>query len=180
VRWPPRRAAPVPARSCRLDRRAAAGRPTRRWSRRRVCAGSSNRGVRLPAAAQRHDVRQTETIGTDRVALSEIQRAQVSKRLAAFCDARVPSAVRDKVRLGFRVKGGEVVLFEERPAFQAPHEWREMSVAKFKYVETRRSWRLYCQHRDLRWHTYQSLPAAARFETLLDEVAADPTGIFWG
>jgi len=114
------------------------------------------------------------------VALSEIQRAQVSKRLAAFCDARVPAAIRDKVRLGFRVKGGEVVLFEERPAFQAPHEWREMSVAKFKYVETRRSWRLYCQHRDLRWHTYQSLPAAARFETLLDEVAADPTGIFWG
>ena len=48
------------------------------------------------------------------------------------------------------------------------------------YVETRRSWRLYCQHRDLRWHAYQSLPAAARFETLLDEVAADPTGIFWG
>ena len=114
------------------------------------------------------------------MALSEIQRAQVSKRLAAFCDARVPAAARSKVRLGFRLNGGEVVLFEERPAFQPPHEWREMPVAKFKYVGTQRLWRLYCQHRDLRWHAYQALPAASGFEKLLDEVAADPTGIFWG
>jgi len=59
------------------------------------------------------------------VTLSEIQQAQVTKRLAAFCESRVPASVRSKVRLGFRIKGSEVVLFEERPAFQAPHEWRE-------------------------------------------------------
>ena len=114
------------------------------------------------------------------MALSEIQRAQVTKRLTAFCDARVPAAVRNQVRVGFRVKGSEVVLFEERPAFQAPHEWREMVVAKFKYVGAQGLWRLYCQHRDLRWHSYQGLPAARSFDKLLDEVAADPTGIFWG
>ncbi len=114
------------------------------------------------------------------MALSEIQRAQVTKRLTAFCDARVPSAVRDKLRLGFRIKGNEVVLFEERPAFRPPHEWREMVVAKFKYVGTQRLWRLYCQHRDLRWHSYETLPAAQSFDRLLDEVAEDPTGIFWG
>ena len=86
------------------------------------------------------------------MALSETQRAQVTKRLTAFCDARVLPAVRDKLRLGFRIRGNEVVLVEERPAFQSPHEWREMAVAKFKYVGTQGQWRLYCQHRDLRWH----------------------------
>ncbi len=114
------------------------------------------------------------------MALSEIQRIQVTKRLAAFCDARVPPSVRDKVRLGFRIKGGEVLLFEERPAFHPPHEWEAMPVAKFKYVGTQRLWRLYCQHRDLRWHAYEALPAAQTFGKLLDEVATDPTGIFWG
>jgi hypothetical protein len=112
--------------------------------------------------------------------LSEIQRAQVTKRLGTFCDGRVPPRVRDKVRVGLRISGGEVVLFEERPAFRPPHEWREMPVAKFKYVGTQRLWRLYCQHRDLRWHQYEALPAAPSFAKLLDEVAADPTGIFWG
>lgn len=114
------------------------------------------------------------------MALSEIQQAQVTKRLAAFCESRVPASVRSKVRLGFRIKGSEVVLFEERPAFQAPHEWHEMVVAKFKYVRAKQAWRLYCQHRDLRWHAYMALPEARTFERLLDEVAADPTGIFWG
>lgn len=46
-------------------------------------------------------------------------------------------------------------------------------------VGTRREWRLYCQHRDFRWHAYQELPAASRFAELLDEVDVDPTGIFW-
>lgn len=114
------------------------------------------------------------------MALSEIQQEQVTKRLAAFCESRVPASVRSKVRLGFRIKGSEVVLFEERPAFQAPHEWHEMVVAKFKYVTAKQAWCLYCQHRDLRWHAYMGLPEARTFERLLDEVAADPTGIFWG
>jgi hypothetical protein len=73
-----------------------------------------------------------------------------------------------------------VTLYEERPAFQPPHDWQEMVVAKFTYVGTQREWRLYCQHRDLRWHSYQALPAASSFAKLLDEVDADPTGIFWG
>jgi len=114
------------------------------------------------------------------MALSEMQRAEVNRRLGAFCDARVPAAVRDKVRVGFRIKGSEVVLFEERPGFQRPEQWHEQAVAKFRYVGTQNVWRLYCQHRDLRWHTYEALPEAPHFKKLLDEVAADPTGIFWG
>jgi len=114
------------------------------------------------------------------MALSELQRARVTKRLAAFCDARVPASVRNKLRVGFRIKGNEVVLFEERPDFHLPNEWHEMAVAKFKYVGTRGLRRLYCQHRDCRWHEYQALPAARSFDQLLDEVDADPTGIFWG
>ena len=55
-----------------------------------------------------------------------------------------------------------------------------MVVAKFTYVATQRVWKLYCQHRDSRWHSYEALPRARKFDTLLDEVAADPTGIFWG
>lgn len=113
------------------------------------------------------------------MALSELQRADVNERLTAFCE-RVPADVRDKLRHGFRINGNEVVLFAERPKFRAPHEWREVPVAKFKYVGTEKAWRLYCQHRDLRWHAYQRLPVASRFETLLDEVASDPTCIFWG
>jgi Protein of unknown function (DUF3024) len=85
-----------------------------------------------------------------------------------------------KVRVGYRIAGNSVILYEERPAFHPPYDWQELVVAKFTYVETRRQWRLYCQHRDRRWHAYQALPAAANLSTLLNEVDRDPTGIFWG
>ncbi len=42
--------------------------------------------------------------------LSEIQREEVNRRLSAFCDARVPPAARNQVRVGFRIKGPEVVI----------------------------------------------------------------------
>ena len=41
------------------------------------------------------------------MALSEIQRTQVTNPLTAFCEARVPAAVRSKIRVGFRIKGGD-------------------------------------------------------------------------
>ena len=82
--------------------------------------------------------------------------------------------------MGFRVTRSSVVLFEERPAFHPPHHWHELPVAKFTYVGTRKVWRLYCQHRDLRWHSYERLPEAPSFKKLIDEVARDPSGIFWG
>jgi hypothetical protein len=114
------------------------------------------------------------------VALSEVQEAQVKKQLTEFCSKRASPAIRSKLRHGFRIEGSAVILFEERPAFRAPHEWRKMVVAKFTYVATKREWRLFCQHRDLRWHAYEALPAASSFAKLLAEVDADPTGIFWG
>jgi len=114
------------------------------------------------------------------MALSELQRAQVSRRLSDYCESRVPLRVRDQVRLSFRLAPHHVELFEERPRYDAPEIWMEHSIAKFRYVASRREWWLYCIRRDLRWHRYEPFPLARDFDKLLDEVDEDPTGIFWG
>jgi hypothetical protein len=112
--------------------------------------------------------------------LSELQRAQVTQVLTDFCERRVPPAIRDQLRHGFRIEGNAVELYESRPSFRPPHDWRELAIAKFRYVASRRHWRLYCQYRDLKWHEYQPRPLARSFKVLLREVTEDPTGIFWG
>jgi hypothetical protein len=114
------------------------------------------------------------------MALSELHRAQISRRLKALCDRRVPAHARSQVRLDFRLGTSDVVLFESRPAFKAPHEWRDHDIARFRFVAAANEWRLFCQFRDLKWRAYQPLPSAPDFETLLREVDRDPTGIFWG
>lgn len=112
--------------------------------------------------------------------LSEIQEADVRKRLGAFCAARVPPHARDRVRLGFRIDGNAVVVFEERPSFLRPAEWGESAVAKFRWVASRKVWQLFCRFRDGRWRGYEPFPESPTFAKLVDEVGADPTGIFWG
>ena len=114
------------------------------------------------------------------MAIAEFQRAQITKRLADYCEQRVPPAARDQVRLDFRISARDVVLFEARPRFDRPVEWLEHPVAKFRWVASHNEWRLYCQFRDLNWHEYEPLFAAPDFDTLLGEVDDDPTGIFWG
>jgi hypothetical protein len=78
------------------------------------------------------------------LALSQVQKAQVDRLLTAYCTKRVPPAVRSKVRVGYRIEGNAVTLYEVRPAFRPPHDWQEMVVAKLTYVGTQREWRLYC------------------------------------
>ena len=114
------------------------------------------------------------------MALSEIQLANLSKRLRGYCEKRVPPHVRDRLRLDFRISGSAVELFEVRPRFDNRKQWIEHGVAKFRYVASRKTWELFCLHRDLRWHAYQNLPRARSFDALLREVDEDPTAIFWG
>jgi hypothetical protein len=110
--------------------------------------------------------------------LADIQRAQVDRLLLPLC--QVPPHARLLLRKGFRVEGRAVILFESRPRIESPSEWMECPVAKFRYVESTATWRLFCQHRDLNWHRYEPRPESKALADLVDEVRSDPTGIFWG
>ena len=114
------------------------------------------------------------------MALSEVQTAEVRDLLGEFCDKRVPPDIRGQLRLGFRISGNKVTLFETRPRFKHPTEWGELAVAQFRYNQSRWEWALYWRDQHERWHLYERKRPAKRLETLLKEVDRDPTGIFWG
>ena len=112
--------------------------------------------------------------------ISPFQVAQVSKLLQEYCDARVPPEIRAELEARFRFEGNSVILFERRPAFNRPGEFVEPVVAKFRYYVQRQVWVLYWRDRNQRWHRYERIPPSPAFDDLLNEVDADPTGIFWG
>ena len=120
------------------------------------------------------------TVLERRMALSSEQQDQIMQTLDAFCDERVPIAVRDKVVLQYRIRGNDVVLFEKRPFFRQPKRWIESPVAKFRYNKSATLWTLQWPDRNTKWHDYEHIDAAEDFEALLLEVDQDPTGIFWG
>ena len=112
--------------------------------------------------------------------LDDTDRQIITTVLDAFCEARVPIMVRDKVVLQYRIHRHDVVLFERRPRFTNPAQWTESAVAKFRLNKTTGTWSLLWRDRNSRWHRYERCGPAPDLETLVKEVDADPTGIFWG
>ncbi len=66
------------------------------------------------------------------------------------CDRRIPPHIRYELRLAFRIEDPAVSLFEERPAFRDRSRWIEIPVAKFRYYNGLKEWRLF-------WRTFPSL-----------------------
>lgn len=106
--------------------------------------------------------------------------ARVSEILEAYCSSRVPPHAADRLRMKHRVVGLAVYLVESRPHFQHRTWWFDQDVAKFRYRVKDGRWLLYWSDRNNRWHEDEYRPPARRFQTLLDHVDRDPTGIYWG
>jgi hypothetical protein len=55
-----------------------------------------------------------------------------------------------------------------------------MAIAQFRFDPSTGQWTLYCADRNSKWHKYLDVEPTSRFDTLLEEVNKDPTGIFFG
>ena len=112
--------------------------------------------------------------------LSETVKQQVETLLRRFCERRVPVEARDKVRLTYDFRGNAVTLYEDRPRGKDPGQWGHMAIAQFRFDQANEEWTLYCADRNSKWHEYLEVDPTSRFESLLEEVDQDPTGIFFG
>ena len=112
------------------------------------------------------------------MALSQFTQKFVEKKLKWFCREKIPEMHRHRVKLGFRIEGDIVTLFEERPMYCDPLSWIKMDVAQFRYSDEENRWALYFTDRDCRWREYYLKPKMD-FEILLREVDEDPLHMFW-
>jgi hypothetical protein len=114
------------------------------------------------------------------MALPELVKLTVEKKLSEYCRKKVPPHVADQLKVGFRFRGNSVTLFEARPQFSDPRQWVEIPIAQCRFDPETAQWSLYCADRNSRWHRYVDLAPSKNFEKLLQVIDNDPTGIFWG
>lgn len=102
--------------------------------------------------------------------------------MAAFCQRRVPSHVRDEVRLEHVVRGNAITIVERRPPWRPEYgpEWTTMRIAQLRFDGATSTWTLWWADRNGRWDRYWDLDATPDIDLLLAEIDEDPTAIFWG
>ena len=69
------------------------------------------------------------------MALPESTKQFAEKRLDTYCDERVPPHTRHQVRLGYKIRGNYVTLYEERPSFLDYEAWVDIKVAQSQKPE---------------------------------------------
>jgi hypothetical protein len=86
------------------------------------------------------------------------------------------------MRVECKIRGGAITLVERRAPWQpAPAaEWSAVDIAQLRYDERSRSWGLYWPRATGRWLRYDGISCSPDVDTLLDEIDADPSGVFWG
>ncbi|MCK4414188.1 MAG: DUF3024 domain-containing protein [Candidatus Eisenbacteria sp.] len=114
------------------------------------------------------------------MSLPALVRQHLETKLSTYCQQRIPLHMRDQIRIGFKIRGNSVTLFEERPSFRDPSEWGTIAIAQMRYEQDARTWKLFSTDRSSKWHAYRDLSPQRRLDAVLDEIDDDPTGIFWG
>ena len=99
-----------------------------------------------------------------------------------FCTDKIPAEHRHELRVEYGVRGKSITIFECRPPWdpRLGSEWTRQPVAQLRYNPANHHWQLFCSDRNSRWHDYDMVGPSPRIADRLDEVDADPTGIFWG
>ncbi len=115
------------------------------------------------------------------MALPETDLARVRRWVDAQNEA-MPSEAADQVRIEMDVDPRAITILECRPPWDEPAnpEWIRHEIARLRYTESRSEWALYWRDRHSRFHLYDRIEPTPNVESLLTEIDADPTCVFWG
>ncbi|MEW8357038.1 MAG: DUF3024 domain-containing protein [Candidatus Thiodiazotropha sp.] len=115
------------------------------------------------------------------MAFSEIEKKRHEKKMDEFLrKRRPPPHVRKEVDLGYRLEGQSIEIFEIRPLWNNPNELIEEQIAKATYVKSQKTWKIFWQRADLKWHRYDPDPEVDSIDDYLRIVENDELACFWG
>lgn len=103
-------------------------------------------------------------------------------QLKSFINSLRPAdeELRKKIDFGYSWDGQTVLLFEIRPQWDNPTEYRQYEFAKIRYVKSSNLWKLYWKRASGKWELYDPVSEDPSLQVLLSEIKNDPHHCFFG
>ena len=115
------------------------------------------------------------------MAISEFEIKRYEKIVGQYIEKRRPAPpIRNQVDLTFRIEGQNITIYEIREVWNQPGKKIESPISKAKYVKITKTWKIYWQRADLKWHRYEPTPEVKTIEEFLTVVEEDEYACFWG
>jgi hypothetical protein len=109
--------------------------------------------------------------------LDAFTKKRIEKIMNEYVETRIPKHLRDKMKLSYKIRGSNVTLIEERPAFMSD-QWVQLDIAQFRL--DRNKWKIYWRDSKNKWHFVDDFVPDEDFEKQLKIVDEDHRGMFWG
>jgi hypothetical protein len=88
--------------------------------------------------------------------------------------------LRDKVDIGYTIKGQDIFLEEIRQIWNRPSEKMQNPFAKVKFEKTSQNWKIYWMRGNLKWNLYDPKPVVESLDLALEEIMTDSHHCFFG
>jgi len=113
--------------------------------------------------------------------INELEIRKLEKALEKFLNKRRPPiSMRNQLDFGYKFQNQSVEILEIRPNWRDPDTKIDISAAKATYVKSTKTWKIYWQRADMKWHSYQPAPSVKSFEDFLQIVDEDANACFFG
>lgn len=112
--------------------------------------------------------------------LSEFEIKRVQRLFEYYCDDRIPLIMKGKLKLEYRIRDNEVILYESRVPYNQVDVWYSTTVARFLKDNKHNLWHLFSSDRNDDWIEFHPYPSDRNIEQLIAVVNEDITGIFFG
>lgn len=109
--------------------------------------------------------------------MDEFTKNRISKLLTQYTEAKVPKSFQNQLKLTFKIRGNNVTLQEERPAYIG-EGWTQLDIAQFRLDQNK--WKVYWRDSKDKWHWVDDIEPDEDFEKQLRIVDQDNRGLFWG
>lgn len=115
------------------------------------------------------------------MAFSEFEIKKIEKAAELFLSKkRPPPHIRKDLDIGYKIEAQSVEIMEIRPDWRDNTIIREYPTAKATYVKKQKSWKVFWQRADLKWHSYEPAATVESIEDFFDLVEQDTYACFWG
>ena len=95
-------------------------------------------------------------------------------------EKRPPKDMRNRLDLGFKFEKNTYEIFEIWPVWSSPNDYQKLSFAKFRYIKSKKIWKLYWMRASGKWQSYEPHPESSNIESILHCIEEDAYGCFYG
>lgn len=112
--------------------------------------------------------------------LPDLDLARADRWIAKRNDDLPPHA-REQIRYEIDVDSRSVTVLECRPPWRGDGgEWTRFPICRFCYTKVTKQWSLYWRDSNLKFHEHDLVAPTPHIQELIDYVANDRSGVFWG